>query len=260
MSASQIQEVLVKKGFELFKAPRTLVEFTEHVEANKLLNDIERVPHAYVLACVMDRQVKAEVAWLIPYRMIEKLGDFNLSTLQRLSPTQVEKLMTKPSPLHRFPSKMSELFFLAVKWISEKYNGDASLIWAETPSSATVVYRFLEFKGVGPKIATMATNILARNFKIPFSDYYSIDVSPDVHVRRVLMRLRFTPTNATNEQVIYCARALHPEFPGLLDFPLWEIGRKWCRPRQPDCSNCYMRMVCPSAICIEKKMNTQRKR
>ena len=37
----------------------------------------------------------------------------------------------------------------------------------------------------------MATNILARQFKIPMSDYYSVDISLDVHIQRVLKRLGY---------------------------------------------------------------------
>ena len=247
MSTSDIRNILVEKGSELFNAPRTPTEFIGVPEADGLLNDLERTPHAFVLACVMDRQVKAEIAWLIPYRFKEKLGDFEFATLRALSLTDVQRLMTQPTPLHRFYSKMSRFFYQAIELLAEKYDGDASLMWEGTPSSATVVYRFLQIEGVGPKIATMAVNILTRNFKIPLSDYYSIDVSADVHVRRVFARLGLTEAGATNEQVVYRARALHPEFPGLLDWPLWEIGRRWCRPRQPNCLHCYMREVCPSA-------------
>ena len=65
----------------------------------------------------------------------------------------------------------------------------------------------------GPKLATMASNLLARELKVKFSDYYSIDISVDVHVKRVFHRLGLTKKKSTTEQVIYKARALNPEFP-----------------------------------------------
>jgi endonuclease III len=94
----------------------------------------------------------------------------------------------------------------------------------------------------------MAANILARDFKIHFSDYYSIDVSVDVHVRRVFTRLGLIRADASGEEVVYTVRALHPSFPGLMDLPAWEIGRNWCRPKKPQCSECYMQSYCPTAI------------
>lgn len=155
--------------------------------------------------------------------------------------------MAEPEPLHRFVEKMSGFFFSAVQHLADQYHSQASLIWSDRPSSATVVYRFLEFDGIGPKIASMAANILARDFKVPFADYYSIDISADVHVRRVFGRLGLTPPDATIDQLIFRARGLHPEFPGLMDLPAWEIGRTWCKPRKPDCAGCYMKELCRNA-------------
>ncbi len=95
---------------------------------------------------------------------------------------------------------------------------NASKIWANNPSSAAVMYRFLQFKGCIIKIATMATNILASQFKIPLSDYYSIYISPDVHADRVLKRIGLVNTGASREAIVYKARELNPEFPGIIDF------------------------------------------
>jgi len=189
MDEKAIRDRLVQHGRTLFNAPRQFVEFTHVAEADALLNDLTGHPHAFVLACVMDRQVKAERAWLIPYRIAEKLDGFSIETLRRLSPADVYRLMSRPEPLHRFVDTMSGLFRSAVHRIVEQYAGDAALIWTGKPSSAEVVYRFLQFDGVGPKIGTMAANILARELKVPFADYFSIDISADVHVRRVFSRL-----------------------------------------------------------------------
>lgn len=242
-----IRDRLVEHGEVLFRAPSELVRFTKHDPADRLLNDLSGHPHALVLASIMDRQIKAERAWLIPFRLKEKLGDFSMDTLLRQSEADIRRLMAKPQPLHRFVDKMASYFFRAVRRITEQYGSDASRIWKGKPSSATVVYRFLEFDGVGPKIASMAANILARELKIEFADYFSVDISADVHVRRVFGRLGLTPINASVDQLIFRARGLHPEFPGLMDFPAWEIGRNWCRPRIKECTKCYMEDLCPSA-------------
>jgi uncharacterized HhH-GPD family protein len=248
MNEKAIRDRLLEHGQTLFRAPKQLIQFTREPEADALLNDLTDHPHAFVLACVMDRQIKAEKAWLIPYRISEKIGAFSMGTLSALSRADVHRLMTEPEPLHRFVDTMTGHFHAAVQRIKNNYAGDAARIWAGQPSSAEVVYRFLEFDGVGPKIGSMAANILAREFRIPFADYFSIDISADVHVRRVFARLGLCAADATVEQVIYKAKALHPEFPGMMDLPSWEIGRNWCRSRGPECGGCYMKDLCLTAI------------
>lgn len=219
------------------------VHFTEEEIIDIFLNDLEKYPHAYVLACLMDRQIKAERAWKIPYIVCKKLKSFNIA---ELSTIKLEDYISffETERLHRYNKTMAEVFYNAVQKINNQYNGDVSKIWKNKPSSASVVYKFLEFKGSGIKISTMAANILARQFKIPFSDYYSIDISPDVHIRRVMKRIGYVSENANNDMIIYKARELNPEFPGIIDFSCWEIGRKWCKPNNPDCKNCIIREDC----------------
>lgn len=232
---------LIKKGRALFERNGPFESFSGDTEADALLFDLKNHPHAFVIACLADRQISAERAWLIPHTIRQRIGTFHFKALSRLPLVQIEKAM---DGLHRFPKIMSGIIHKALARIETSYSGNAALIWAGYPSSAEVVYRFLQFDGAGPKIATMATNILARRFRVPFRDYYSIDISVDVHVRRVFQRLGFISADASQDEVIYKARALSPEFPGLLDFPAWEIGRNWCRPTRPKCGDCYMQPAC----------------
>ena len=244
MSQDKIVEILIKRGNELFGLPYEKVKFTENEEADTLLNNLNQFPPAYVLACVMDRRIKAERAWLIPYYISQEIGGFDFDRLLKLDLNSLKEIFKRKS-LHRFNDKMAENFYSAIQLIHTKYRDDASNIWKGNPKSATVIRRFLEFKGVGVKISTMAANILAREFKIPMQDKLCIDISPDVQVKRVFTRLGFILKDASNDELIYCARELHPKYPGISDFSAWEIGREWCRPNNPDCKNCYLNQFCP---------------
>lgn len=243
------EPLLVEIARKCFSEESTFVRFLDDDRRNELLNDLDNNPHAFVLACLMDRQMRAERAWEIPSRIYEELGTFNISKLGCVSREKYVDIFTKNS-LHRFNEKSAEVFYLAIQDIINKYEGNAARIWSDRPSSASVVYRFLEFKGCGIKIATMAANILARQFKIPFSDHYSIDISPDIHVQRVMHRMGFVDDTATIEMIIYKARELSPEFPGLIDFSCWEIGKNYCRPTSPNCKECIVSTECKNAFSI----------
>jgi endonuclease-3 len=59
-----------------------------------------------------------------------------------------------------------------------------------------------------------------------------------------MKRMGFVPADANNEMVIYKAREINPEFPGIIDFSCWEIGREWCRPQNPNCIECIANAEC----------------
>ena len=242
-SKEKIVNILIEKGNELFKQPYKFIEFTKNKEPDKLLNNLKDFPHAFFLACVMDRQIKAERAWLIPYGISEEIESFEFSTLLRVNQEDMIEIFKRKS-LHRFNKVMGENFYLAIQKIHNNYQDDVSNIWKGNPRSATIVRRFLEFDGVGIKIATMAANTLARDFKIPMEDYINIDISPDVHVKRVFKRLGFISKDASNDELIYCTRELNPMYPGIFDLSCWEIGRYWCRPNKPTCEKCYLNDYC----------------
>lgn len=243
------KHLLVELGYEYLKNGNGLVHFVKNEEDNKFLNDLEKYPHAYVLSCCMDRQITAERAWMIPVKIKNILGDFSIETLSNITLEQYKEIFNNNN-FHRFNDTMAEVFYSGVQLIKNKYDGDASRIWKDNPSSATVVLRFLDFRGCGIKIATMATNILARQFKIQFSDYFSIDVSPDIHVKRVMHRVGLISERDDINEIIYKAREMNPEFPGIIDSPLWEIGRTYCHETKPNCKDCKLYSVCSEGLKI----------
>lgn len=244
---AEVVNKLTKRGEELLAQPYQKIKFTGDTAADDLLNDLANCPHGFVLACIMDRQIRAERAWSIPYAVSKEIGGFEFPRLLSVDLNRLRQVFTARR-LHRFNETMARNFCSAIHLIHREYNDDASSIWTGTPRSATIVRRFLQFEGVGIKIASMAANILARDFKIAIADRLCIDISPDVQVRRVLTRLGLTEMNASNDEIVYLARELNPEYPGILDLSLWEIGRIWCRPRDPHCHGCYLEAGCPKIL------------
>lgn len=230
-------------------------EFKE--QANKFVRNIEQYPHAFVLACLMDTGVDADVAWTIPYKAFMKLGTFKILDLYGISEQEYASMFSGEKKWHRYPAIKAKVFYDAIHKIVDTnfLNGDASKIWTGKPSSHDVVLRFMDFKGCGFKIANMASNILHTYFGVEFSNYSFIDIAPDVHTTRVFQRLGFTPNGVDLEiariYTIVKARELNPEFPGIVGGLCWEVGRKYCNPRNPKCD------ICPFAEFCKKEVKSE---
>jgi hypothetical protein len=82
---------------------------------------------------------------------------------------------------------------------------------------------------------------------VEVADRSSIDISVDVHIRRIFARMGFVPQGASDEMVIARAREMNPEYPGILDLLLWNLGRERCRPTDPRCDDCHWKDWCAYA-------------
>lgn len=141
MNEAAIRDRLVELGLKVFQAKKQPSPFIkDNPEANALLNNLDEYPHAFVLGCVMDRQVEAEKAWVIPYLFSQEVGGFSMARLSQLSLDEVSRIML---PLHWLHRKMSPAFYSAIRHINNQYGGDASRIWTAKPSSAEAVCVFL---------------------------------------------------------------------------------------------------------------------
>ena len=248
MNKDKIVKILISEGYKILDEPYQQ-SLTNVPEADVLLNDLDNFPHAFVLGCVMDTQIKAEKAWIIPYKISQQIGGFDFKRLLKLDLNTI-KNMFKQGNLHRFNDKMAENFYLAIELIHTKYSADASNIWKNQQNSLMIIKRFREFKGAGVKVSTMAVNILRRRFKIPIKYLSGIDISPDVHIKRVMGRLGLVSVNASNDEITQTARRLHPDYPGVFDLSIWRIGRDLCGAGKPQCEKCYLNEYCPKNIFV----------
>jgi endonuclease III len=221
----QLVEALIQEGRQRLHSPKKISSFGTGIpQAETFLNDIIRYPHHFVLGCVMDRQIKAEKAWIIPYRVGEIIGGFTLNDYLS-KPLHFYTNLFVEKRLHRFNKTMGVCFFEALQRIHQLYNDNASNIWINNPSAKEVIQRFDEFMGVGDKIANMAVNILVIYYKVKMSNYSAIDLPPDSQVKKFFVEHGFLDKEATPKDIILLARKLYPEYPGLLDIA-WKEGRK----------------------------------
>ncbi|MCK4269836.1 MAG: hypothetical protein KAW93_05090 [Methanogenium sp.] len=204
----------------------------------------------------MTPQINSTRAYGIPWKIGMAIRGQDFTSFLNVSEDEYIRIFQDLS-LHRFSKSMGQRTSKAIWQIAEQYEGDASNIWSDTPSSCAVVRRMLEFHGAGIKVATMTANILAREFRVPMSDLICIDVSPDVHVLRVFRRLGLIREDQGGDILIYKARELHPVYPGVFDLSCWDIGRNWCRPNNPKCESCLMKDICPSSVNAHKQASAQ---
>lgn len=192
----------------------------------------------YILACILDYQMKAPVPWDNAKRLAEQvLGD--PESLWEVIVSQPLSLWAKrfsEYELHRFPAAHERVWRIG-KAIVDRYDGDARRIWDNTRADEAT-QRLIEI-GVGDQLSRMAVGGLHDCGWIRGA----CDLKADVHVKRVLGRV-FLGRLATPDEAIELSRRMHPKNPWLLDNPLWKIGSSCCRPNEPKCDSCFLRGLC----------------
>ena len=120
---------LIKEGWRRFHAPYAPIDFeTGKPEAERLLNDLDKYPHIYVLGCIINRQMDSWRAFLAPFSVGSAIGGWEFTDFQKITPEQMFDLFVS-GKLGRFNEKFAASFCSAITLIERKYEGNASLIW-----------------------------------------------------------------------------------------------------------------------------------
>ena len=212
--------------------------------------DVSRFDNIEFFYGVMfDQGIRADLAWDAPLELKKRLGHLDPHRIAKMKERTLERIMRYPKSLHRYRRKMPNWIIAATRLLVGRYDGKPESIWNDNPRADDLQRRFIEFKGIGQKKASMATNILVRDKHVQIRgvDLSGIDVSGDVHVRRVFLRAGLIDVDSV-DAAVGAARLLNPKYPGELDLPAWYIGRKFCHPREPECSRCPVFSDCPKRI------------
>ncbi|MFW5865359.1 MAG: hypothetical protein ACOCUE_04765, partial [Candidatus Izemoplasmataceae bacterium] len=221
--------------------------YTADEEAAKLVTDLDNHPEAFFLGCIMNRQIRAERAFAIPKRIFDYYGTLDFNALSKVSLNDWIKFF-ETEKIHRLNKDMAQVVFLAIRKVNHEYEGHVERIWNETADAEVIISRLKSFHGVGDKIATMITNILLRDFKLPITNLKKLDISTDVHVLRVFKRLGLIEDRTDIKGATEMAQKLSPEFPGIVDATTWYIGREYCFETNPRCHECPLDKYCKKLI------------
>jgi endonuclease III len=218
---------------------------TRHEEANALVTDFAAHPHAFILACVASPMLHGDGGCLLPCELRSRLGHFDMPRLALLSKADWLRVVSEP-PICAAGERLAQAMFRAVQHIHRFYDDNAAAVWEGKPSSAALVSRLMEFD-LTPATSVAAANTLVRDFGVPVADRYSIDVTVDGDVRRIMTRLGLVEEGARHEALLYKTRELNPQYPGLLDLPLLEVARTVCHAEFPSCEKCPLVEACRHA-------------
>ena len=210
----------------------------------------------FFLGVMLDMTQPANRAWCAGSHLVNnhfnETGNFwnnvantHLNTITKICRTGYDgKAYAAGWHCNKFPGRLKE----NAKMIVSEYESDVRKIWnGVPPEKVHVIYdRFREFSGIGDALSRMAQFILVREHGIAGGEKNRrlMKVKPDRHVRRVSFRLEVSKSR-TVKAVDAAIEQLELRSPADFDWVLFDVGREYCRPSDPKCSDCPLNEVCP---------------
>ena len=234
--AADVVEALKRYGGGRYRIPVALDEPIEKLRRDN--------PFAFLVGAVLNKMMRAEKAWEIPYH-IHRKGELDSAEFARREESDLASLLAslpvKPHYWVKGGRTLKETAELVMQ-----YGGNASGIW-EGATPREVEKRLRGIFDVGPGISAMTVGILHDDFEAFRGHEQDIDVKADRNVVRVFKRVGFIEKEDARAAV-EAARQLNPQFPGALN-PAFNIGRNWCHRRlSPNCTACPLTSACPKLL------------
>ena len=205
----------------------------------------------FLLASSIDFQMDADKVWRNSSKLTEeifgdpeRLWDYILQTYPTKEKWKsfLNDQKQKGFSIHRFDWVVKKVWDIA-KIMKDNYDGDARKIWNNFDSFEKILDNV---KNVFGKNSSTISRMVVLALKD--SDHIQIkgtDLKPDLHVQKVLSRIYGEEVN--EREAIEIARRINPENPGILDNPLYYLGKEICKSTNPKCSVCFLKEVCEKA-------------
>lgn len=153
-------------------------------------------------------------------------------TSEAMANAPLEKIETLVKTTGFYRNKAKNIKACAQKLV-EKYKG-------KVPSSMEELH---ELPGVGRKTANV---VLGNAFDI------NVGIVVDTHVSRLSQRLGLTRQKSPEKIEVELMKLIPPRDWTILSHLLIWHGRRRCSARKPDCVNCELKNLCPSAASVTR--------
>ena len=137
--------------------------YTGDAEADALL---AQDPVALLIGFVLDQQVPLQKAFTGPLELRRRIGTLDPKAIAAYDPDKLDAAFRERPALHRFPGNMARRTQELCAALAERYDGDATRIWAEAGDGKGLYKRLIELPGIGEMKAAMLVGILARRFGV----------------------------------------------------------------------------------------------
>jgi len=133
-------------------------------EANELLS---RDGFALLLAMMLDQQVPFEKAFNSPYQLALRLGhEPTAEEIAGFDPDALAAIFAERPALHRFPRAMAARAQELARVVVDRYDGDASALWAGAADGAELRSRLSELPGYGAYKAQITIALLGKQLGV----------------------------------------------------------------------------------------------
>lgn len=147
-------------------------------------------------------------------------------TLEKLADAKLEELEQEIHSIGFYHNKAKNIISCARKLVTD-YEGQVPRTIEDLTSLA----------GVGRKTA----NVIRGNI------YHEPSIVVDTHVKRISRKLGFTQEEDPVKIEYDLMKVIPQDHWILINIHLITLGRTICKARKPDCGNCFLKEVCPSA-------------
>jgi len=214
------------RGHETLNSPAMLPQFYQTLSA--ALGPMHWWPARTPFEVIIGAILTQNTAWVNVERALANLRRRRMLTPRALEPVSLGTLgrLVRPSGYFRQKAKKLKAF---VRFLRENFGGSlARMFWTPT---AELRERLLAVHGIGPETADSIL-LYAGNHPVFVVDAYT---------KRILLRHGLVRGNADYEEVRQLFESKLPRDPRLFNefhALLVSVGKNWCRPQEPRCSEC----------------------